>query len=359
MDKKDILKLVVLLAVLVMVGGMFSPALFFGSGKSGDSTSSGDVVSGVLQFNGSIRTYEPVLLTSGQMPEAIKNELSQDKRINSISPSASGYLINLSSRDAVFPVADYLSKRGINTTTVANVILPSSVDLTLANGSKMEIFASGAVQLITEPFVDTDTMVVVRMSASAQNGRLIKYSTPEILSDYLDIRAESSISALLGKEYSYTIPWESRNDINTSMYQNASYEKADYISFPGGLSVSEITEMAKLPYVTYITDVSATVNDSFANRSMVEQDFGNISIVYPDSALTVITNDALSLPFNGSVLNSYLVEVPGTVNGYSLDTTSYNLSSSNEYSVNDTVNVTIIGRGIGNRVVRIDSVTLD
>jgi hypothetical protein len=359
MENKDILKLVVLIAVGIMVGGMFAPALFFPSGNSGNGDTSGDTISGVVQFNGSIRTYEPVLLVSGSIPDSLKNELLLDKRVTGITPSSGGILINLSSRDAVYPIANNLSEQGISSASVANVILPSSVEMSLMNGSKINVFASGAIQITTQPYVDTDTEVVVRMSGSAQNGRLISYTSPIILADYVNVSVNGTIQSILEKQYKFSIPWESREQVNASTYANAHYDRADYISFPQGLSVEQITQMAKLPYITYITDVSATVNESFADKSKLQSDFGNITIVFPDSTLVINSNDSVSLPYNGSLLNSYVVELPSSVDGYNLPNKSFNLSSTNEYSVNESVNVAIVGKGIGDKIVKIDSISID
>jgi hypothetical protein len=164
---------------------------------------------------------------------------------------------------------------------------------------------------------------------------------------------------MLGKQYKFIVPWESRGQIDVSSYSNASYDRADYISFPQGLTVLDITEKVKLPYITYITDFSATVNSSFTDKSKVQNDFGNISIVFPDSILVINTHESVDLPYNSTVFNSYMISLPKTISGYSLSGESFNITSTKDFSVNDSVNITIVGKGIGDKIVKIDSISVN
>lgn len=361
MDRKDLLKIVVLVGTAIMVGSMLAPGLLR-FGLPGSGPVAGEILSGIAVFNGTIRTYEPFLVVTGQLPESVKNKLLLDEGVRSVNPSSEGHVINVTTRDDVYPVAQLLKKDNIESTTVANIILPVSVELKLSNGTKTKVVSVGTVQVWTEPLVDVDTTVIVSMVASAQDGRLLSYSSAVLLADKVDVSGNATVVSLLGKEYSFTVPWEKRDQVDEtalkSKYGNASvkFTRNDYVSFPTSLTVAQITDKKNLAYITFISDTGASISKNFTNKTQVLSDFGNITAVFPDSDLRLITNKTVDLPFNSTLLNSYSISLPSSLDGYSLDSKLYQLKLSKDYSVNETVNVTVSGTAIGNRIVKVESI---
>lgn len=355
MEKKDILKIIVLIGVAVMVGSMFAPSLMFNS-SNGTPGQTGELVTGMAVFNGTIRTYDPFIYVQN-LPDSVLNEVRLDERVRSVTPDSGGYFINTTTRDDVYPLAQYLKKKGVSPQSVANIILPASLEMELSNGTRIELTSVGAVRVVTEPLVDSDTEVLVQMIATARNGRLESPVSAQILAEAVSVSGNATVSSFEGREYVYTIPWDSRLEIDdSSIPGNVDFERNDYISFASPLSVMQISEKKDLEYITFISDTGASVTENFTDKERIISDFGDISVVFPDSSLKIATNETVSLPYNGTALLMYSVEVPPSIGGYSLDGKTIDIKVENEYSLNQSVDIIVNGTAIGNRIVEIEGI---
>jgi deoxycytidine triphosphate deaminase len=355
MERKDILKAIVLLGTLIMVGSMFAPSLMFGPTDNGQ-VSNEDEITGVAQFTGMIRTYEPVLDVTQPMDEALLSKLRTDERVKLITSYSGGYIINTTTRDDVYSLSQYLRENDVVSKSIANIILPPVVELELSNGSKTEVISVGSIRIVSEPLVDTDTDVLVQMIATAKGGRLITPISGKILSKSVDATGIAKISSFEGIHYEFVIPWEERDKVDESAYSQATYTRADYISFPGGLNVLQITQMKDLEYITFISDTGASVNENFTDRNQIKNDFGNISILFPDSNLLIDTNEEISLPYNGSLSYKYIVSLPASVEEYIIDSKNITLKSETKFSLNESINITVRGVAMGDKIVKIDEI---
>lgn len=361
MNKEDIMKIAIFVLAAIMLGGMFYGIQFNQQNKT---TVQGTVASGGAEFNGTLRTYEPFLVIGSNVSDSVIQELRGDDRVKSVTSEAGGYLINTTTRDDVFQVAGYLNGKGISSETIANVIMPSYIQVKLANGSTLNASTAmlGSVRVMAEPLVDIDSDVSVKMIAIVQGDTLVSYSSAAVESTDVSVPANATIVSLEGKRYGFTIPWSGRAGIDERSLEaaygagNVAYGRNDYISFPGGLSVAQIAEKKGLPYITFISDTGASVDANFTNETRVAEDFGNITVSFPDSSLGIVTNSSLDLGYNGTALYSYVAALPQQAGDYSISDSTIGFDAYREYGVNDSVMIIVNGTAIGNRIVKINAI---
>jgi len=361
MNKEDIMKIAIFVLAAIMMGGMFYGIQFNQQNKT---TVQGTVASGGAEFNGTLRTYEPFLAVGSNVSDSVIAELRGDDRVKSVTSEAGGYLINTTTRDDVFQVAEYLSGKGISSDTIADVIMPSYIQVKFANGSSVNASTAmlGSVRVMAEPLVDIDSDVSVKMIAIVQGDTLVSYSSATLVSTDVSLPANATIVSLAGKRYGFTIPWSERAKIDAKSLGarygagNVEYGRNDYISFPGGLTISQIAEKKGLPYITFISDTGASVEENFSDEAQVASDFGNTTVAFPDSSLGIVTNSSVDLGYNGTGLYSYIAALPQQLGDYSMAAGTISFDAYKEYGVNDTAMIIVNGTAIGNRIVKINAI---
>jgi len=353
--------IILLILTVVMVGGMFWGIQF---GKNAGNTTNDQVSSGTTSFNGTIRVYDPILLITSEISDALLTKLRNDERVKAITEYPSGRILNITTREDVFPLAEMLRTNGVKTQGVANIVLPGSISVRFGNGTVINVSTQsiGSVKAITEPLVDADNEVPVSMMAIVVGNGLVDYGSPTINSSIVTIHGNATVISMQGREYVFMIPWEKRSELDIALLQekygneSIDFSKNDLVTFPNKLTVPQITEKRKLLYITYISDTSASVTWNFTNKEAMTSDFGNVTVAFPDSVLKIVTNDTVSLPYNGSSLFSYSVLVPPQINGFSLKSAEIPLKVEKELSINQSVEITINGLAIGNTVVSINGI---
>ena len=121
-----------------------------------------------VEFKGSIRTYEPFLFIPSSIPLSgtLMDEIRNLSGVVQLSERQGGTLIELETRDDVYPVALALKKRNITTYTLANIAAPRDVHAILENGQVLNVtMASVAIKAETIPLIPLDNEVVVTMTA--------------------------------------------------------------------------------------------------------------------------------------------------------------------------------------------------
>lgn len=359
MNKKDIIKLVILLGIVLMfllstfgyMGGGFN---FGGGGGLG-----GENVSGTTVFNGTIRTYDPVLVLPADVDQSLIDELRNRDDVKDVRVETDGVVVETETRDDVYPLATYLRSIDVISISVANIILPGRIEQHTASGVLNVTAGTGVVRVITEPLLDVDSEVTVAMTVVSQNNYLVGYSSPSILLQPVSLELDASIEKLNHKVYTYTIPWESRNSLgDLSEYGTVEYDKIDSMVFDPPLTVDQILTKKSFPYVTYIDASSAQVLSDFDNLTQVQSNFQDVSFTLPPSTLKITTNQTPELPFDSAVRYSYTVGVPGNATAYEFEELSFMVDSEKEYDINSTVMLTINGLAVGNRIVSVESLSL-
>ncbi len=326
-----------------------------GGGGGGGGTSGGTVQTGTAEFTGIIRTYDPVLLVTDGLDEDAAAELREMEGVKDLNPVQEGTLINTETRDDVYPIAVYLREKSITSYSVANIAMPSVIEVMLGNGSLVNVSAGNiAVRVYTEPIVDVDTEVRISMLAQVVNGMLSGYGSALLVTEDVEVEAASTV---LEAKYihTYLVPWDERNDVDIEeLPGEVEYDKNDFVYFGQPISVEEVLEKKNLSYVEYIDQYGIECSSGFNDADRVENDFENVT--FPDSVLTVITNETVDLHYDGTTVYRYRLSLPQEAEGMLLEQNETELESEEFYEEDSEVGLKISGIAIGNRIVTIKSV---
>jgi len=370
MERKNIL--IIILVVALVVGFITELFYFGGSYKfnfGGGSAAAVHNVTGTAVFNGSIRTYNPVLQIPGNTSQDVVERLRNLQGVKDVRVQANLDLVETETRDDVYPVA--VALRQMNVTdmlTVANIAVPQDISVVTDNGtinvSMLDV--GGVVQVVTEPFVDSGNEVPVSLTAVIQDGLLIDYYGAHILAERTSVMADATVAGLANATYTYAVPWEGRGAIdlaalNGSGYSYA-YKRVDTILFSPPLNITGVISRKSLPYITFIDTASAEVSPDYANVSSVRLDFAGTNVTFPDSTLTVTGASAPELTdldgsapgYEPDVSYAYVLALPGRAGGFDLgNDTSFIIRSPRQLELNSTVPLNVTVLAIGNNVLSV------
>lgn len=357
MEKSDMIKI---LAILVVVG-FLTEIFYFGIGSRPIQTteSTGINKTGVAVFNGTIRTYDPLLVISVNTSQAVIDQVRLQSGVQNIRLEPDGYVIDTETRDDVFAIASFLRDMNVSSLSIANVAVTDNIPVETATGIENATAMSGVVRVVTEPLLDVDSEVSVYMIAVVNDGILIDYRSAQIMMQPVDIPLEVRIASLDSKTYMYSIPWESRDSLgNMSGYGSASYRRLDTVVFTAPLTVGQIMVKKQFPYITYIDASSAQVEPSFTNVSEIALNFQDVNYTLPASTLVITTMETPDLPFNGTVAYSYRLDLSNSSSQYDFGSIPLVFQTDKEHAVDETLALNVTALVIGDKVVSLKSVSL-
>lgn len=352
--KKHAKAIIALIAVFIFVfeivamgfiGNPFAPSL--GNGDGAGSTN------GVAEFNGALRTYDPLLIVPLDTSETLLSEIREMDGVTSVTREQDSVVIQTETRDDVYPLSLFLKDNNITSYAIANVAMPSVVKVTLQNGSVINATSmTGAVRFVTEPIVDVDREVGLLVSVQVSEGIITGYDQAIIASEEKTINVDGVVLDVNHVEI-YTVPWEHRNNI--TLEEGYEYEKNNLIIFAEPLSMEEIMEKKNLSYVEYIDEYSVQCADDFDNLTRIQNDFGP-GIQLPDSELKVTSEGNVSLGYDKTVTYLYTISIPEEADGILLGIEEVELEIDKLYETNSTVEIEISGVVIGNEMVTVNSI---
>jgi hypothetical protein len=339
-DKKFIIAAAAVIAILMFLLEPFQWA----SGSSGPAPSapSGQNVTGTAVFNGTIRTYDPMLLLPLETNQSVIDALRLRPGVRDIQQQQNSWLVQTDTRDDVFPVASWLREMNVSAYSIANVAVNQQIEVETMAGTVNTSVLGGVVRVVAEPLLDADSLVTVSMVAVLRDNVLIDYSSATLLLQPVDILVDASVASLDGKVYTYVIPWAERNSVgNLSGFgDEAMFNRVDSVVFTTPLSVEQIMTKKQFSYVVYIDSGSATVSPSFDNLTELQKNFADTPFTLPPSVLTITTNSTPELNFTPEVRYRYTL-----------------LPASDEY-VNSTLKLNVSALALGNRIVSLKRVSL-
>lgn len=360
MEKQDMIKIAAVVGVIVMAGSMFAVGTLDLSGIFGGNDAP-KATAGMAMINGTIRTYDKMLVASpSEYNESDFDAARGEVGFKSLTHTADGWILETETRDDVYPIAAALRKNGVQTQAIANIALPGTIMVTFANGSEQEVGTRGqVVRVVMEPMLEADSEVSVQFIVSVQNGYLANIASAELMADEVNESVEASVSGMNYIEHTYSIPWVNRTSVDAagmSEYGDAEYVRNDIVHFQRELTVDEVKSKKELPYITYIDMHSVQVSGDFTNSSQVESDFADAGPQFQPSVLKITSNETLDLAYDGRHLRSYRLLLPETIGSYELGEREFDIETENEYSQNDTLEVSFRGIAIGSRIVSVTSV---
>lgn len=358
MNKKTAIQIVVLLVIALFMlqplgmGGSF-PKLF---GSSEDEAAQQE--SGMALFNATIRTYEPILVLPSNTSQSVISELNARDDVKSVVVEPEGVVVETETRDDVFPLASYLKGKGVSSVSQANVILPPSMSVSFATGTREVASRGGVLPIITEPVLDSGSMVTVSMIAVVSKDVLVDYASPAIMLERKSIIVDALVQGLNHGIYSYVIPFEERNNLtNLSQYSDADYRRSDTIVFSQQLDIGQMMAKKQFPYIVYIDAGSAQVSPSFDNLTQLETNFQDVGYTLPDSFLTIRSDSEPGIPFTPDVAYEYSLLIDEASTDYVFDDYSMDIRFGEEQEEGASVKLNVSIVAAGKNVVSVGSVS--
>lgn len=361
MEKKNTL---IIIIVLVLVAGFITELFYFGGNftlnlpfSGGAGTQAPANSTGTAVFNGTIRTYDPVLGIPANTSQAVLDSIRRMPGVKDVRAQADITLIDTETRDDVYPTAMALKGMNITCIAVANIAMPPEIVVETPSGPVNATVASPILQLETEPLVDVDTQVPVAMTAVvSSDGLLLGWYEPQLLATRRSFIAEATVAALSNMTFTYEVPWNGRSSLDLASLEYAhSYGQANTVLFSPPLNVTAILGKRALPYITYIDAGSAEVAPSFTDENSLRADFPETNVTFRPSVLTVTGpgfpglrgTGGVALNYTPSVRYDYVLLLPQTVGGYDVGSRTFTTSAAAPLEINSTVplNVTLLALG--------------
>jgi hypothetical protein len=364
--------------VIALVAGFITELFFFGGSFSlnpgGSAVSGTKNVTGTVVFNGTIRTYDPVLGIPANTSQTVVLQLRKMPGVRDVKTQANLLLVEVETRDDVYPLAMALRGMNVSALCVANIVLPPEFSVETPSGPVNATSLSPIVRVETEPFVDAGTEVPVAMTAVVSDGILIDYYSARVLVERRSIIANATVAELANMTFTYVIPWDVRSYINLARLnisgQSYTYRKVNTIMLSPQLNVTGVFLKKLLPYVTFIDTGSAEVSPAFSDEAAVRADFQETNVTFPPSTLTVVGNifsptrypelfapkpNEVALNYTpSSVSFAYVFVLHESAGGYVLgNETSFTIDTRNPLELNSTVPLNVTVLAIGNKVLSV------
>jgi hypothetical protein len=327
--------------------------------QPGINAPAGQNVTGTAIFNGTIRTYDPMLLIPLDTNQSVIDQVRMHEGVRDVQMQEKSYVIQTETRDDVYPVSAWL--RGLNVTSyaIANVAVNEEITVETVSGNVTATMPNGVVRVVTEPLLDAESPVTVSMMVVLRDKALIDYSSASFAMQQLELLLDARVDSLDGNVYSYSIPWGSRNKVgNASEFGLADYEKVDSIVFSPPLTVNQIMVKRQFPYITYIDSGSAQVQPSFDNVTELQINFADAPYTLPPSLLTILANETPDLEFApDSVRYRYTLSLVDS----SYDFGAFvplEVEGSESYELNSTLKLNVSALALGDRIISVRRVSL-
>ncbi len=364
MDNKNMIKIgFAIFAVAALVFELFAYSGFGTTPDTQNIVVNTTSLHGATNFQVILLGYEPYLVVE-KLNDSQIQMIRKNAKVEDITNNEQGSYVIVKSRTDVGTVSSYLESIGINNIAIANLQFPNQIIINTEDGRAIQAsVANGAVvnYPLTTANIPVKTSLKAKMIAIVENSVLVGYepNSFSLVSDIIMQNATATIKDTVGIVYTFTIPFENRNEIDEAKLkeelktEDVRYVRSDYVDFGIPLTINETSDKKNLNYVTYINSGSISVNKNFTNASMIESDFINHSINFPTSILYIRTNETVGLNYNKTLDYNYMIELPEKIGEYTNYEKVVSAISKREYAQNNTINVSIKGSVIGTVITEI------
>lgn len=349
--------LIVLVVVLFLTESFYFGGGFFRAGEP--SGPDGSNVSGTAEFNGTIRTYDPVLLVPSNTSQSVIEKLRLQDGVSTVrsDPDYPDFLIvDTQTRDDVYPIASWLHSMNASSLSIANVAVNRNIEVDTVSGRVNATLAGGVVRVLTEPLLDAESEVAVSMIAVLRGSQVIDYRSASLMLQTLELSLKADVESIESTTYSYSVPWGERNGIEGLDDYDYEYERRDSIVFLTPLDVGQILTKKQFSYITYIDSGSALVEQSFDNVTLLSENFKDTPYWLPNSTLTIKADEEPDIPLEPQVAYRYRLRLIDP--GYGLDNETLVMESDREYDVGSTLDVNMTILALGQNLVSVKRVSL-
>ena len=355
MDKTTLFRI---FAILVVAGFIFELFAFGVIGKTseqtnGQNTQESATYSGYSEYYGTIKAYEPYLFAKGLDSGQI-SEIKALGGVEDVVAMSGGYVISLKNSDYINAVYSGVLDRMINSTVIANVALPYSIEILAQDGKNKSAASNGAivkVEMSSPPNVGEK--IRLKMTVEIQEGILARYSTPTLVPEEKMLAGNGIILSETSVTTIALVPWEERNNVNVDALKeqigndSVAYLAKNYIGFADENSANAAIGK-NLSYVVSLNTGTATINENFTDKAQVIADLGE-GIVFPDSVLQVKGTDGADFPkiFKKMTYYTYLV------NSTAAGSDTLDAISETKHTSGDEVNLSVKVLAVGNKIVNL------
>ncbi len=354
MDKKYLIAAGSIIAIIMFL----AEPLYWGGGINlgGGAPSSGTNITGEARFNGTIRTYDPLLFLPADTPQEVLDALRQRDDILDVQQQGGSYVARTETRDDVYPAYRWLAGQNVTAYAIANVALSDRIVVDTPGGQMNATLIGGVVRVVSEPIVDAGSDVSVRMVAVVSRGAVIDYSSASLEYGEIEALIDATVESVDSTVYSYSIPWESRNSVDLMPYPDHEYARIDTVVFNPPLGVSQILAKKQFPYVTYIDSGSMQVLPSFDNLTALEENFADTPFTLPPSRLAISSGQQPEIPFVPEVSYRYTLRIGESP--YDFGDGMMALESRDSFPPNETLKINMSLVVLGDRVISVRRASL-
>lgn len=356
LSRENILKVAVVLVVLFFILNTIAIGVL-GKPKESNNNQNVSVVTGMAIINVTVKGYEPLLIADS-INESFLDEIKAYTGVDDVLTTSSGYVISLKSTDDVQPVWRYLFSNGIPSKARAILSMPNIFEITTQNKTKENV-TGFLFTYAVEPYAHVNDKLPLAFQVVAVDGQAQSISQVTLLTTQSEIITNATILSQLSRKEVYVIPWEERNDVNVmelkARFGDAAvnYRKDSSIIFEKPLTLEE-QMLKKFPYISYISENTATVADNFTDSTIVRSDFGN-GTIFPNSTLEIFTQDSADLPYQKSLSVIYEVAVPEQIGGFATFVKTVNAKFTHDVELNSTVEIKINALTVGSYATKLVS----
>ena len=313
---------------------------------------------GQVEFNGSIRTYDPFLVIVGGIDTALMNDLKSLEGVKEITAEQGNTVILVETRDDVYPTAVYLKSLNVTSYSLANIASPGIVPVLLETGEEVNASFAVPIKIETTPLVPPDTIVNIAMLVAVSENAVVNYGSAYILTEDRTITLDGTIQNELF-EYRYDIPWEERNDITEEEfdeYGDVYYQKNSIGFFERELTQGELVGAKQFDYIEYIDKRSAVFSENFTDAEQAISDL-NVNVSFSPSTLAILSNETLNLTYDGSL--SYIYTVKMEPGDYIIDENMQVVTLQSSRKIYDEeVSISLTGKFVGDVLFELETVAM-
>ncbi len=319
---------------------------------------------GVAEFDATLNYYESYLINNENLTAEKISKIKENDMVLDVTNSQQGYIIEVKNKDDIPEVYTYLRSINISAKGIANFVLPSSIEVKLADGRVIETSGNEGllIRLDIEPTIQPGSKVKMQMAAEVQGATITRYGQAVIAPNLISFNATAIITELANANVKATIQWENRN-ISTeqliSEYGNNSiiYNRRDSVIVSPNLNLEQMKEKKKLAYVTFISENSAAINKSFVDKQTIINDFEGFNVTFPDSILVISTNKPVELPYKLEITYTYKLKI-NELENYTLENNDIELVFDKKQELGDNVTIGLDAEVFSGTIKNILSVKL-
>src|SRR3989338_1655990 len=213
MDKRQWIKVIfVVVTLIIFMVTLFPVGSFLFGNNSGNETSNEQII-GTTEFDATLSYYQPYLAVAVSLSDEQLKAIRQNEYIEEITQEQKGFVIISKSRENVTAIYNYLKSLGIESQSLATLTLPSKMTMKTGEGKAIEIESNGrTIDYQLSPIFEPGTKLRMTMIVVSVQNKLSGFQPPVLKTEPVELNATGTISKLLGIDYTYSIPWENRND---------------------------------------------------------------------------------------------------------------------------------------------------